>query len=285
MIYFAQDTVSEAIKIGYSAKPAKRLAGLQTANPHKLVMLGMIKGKADDEAALHSQFASHRLHGEWFNGTILESVLEIIASHNQNKVTHQMATEGDAAGDSTPQGVSQVPGLAMKAYSLQLTEQVISRDAEYGGQVEEKLGVAEMLKMQRQFSEGDHALKDEKKMHRVRSMEVIYGYLFRCVLTFEKDVTGPELQQLQRAFHDSSNSTAYLTFFDDDNTVIPFGTYRRLFCRLTPMTGVQGEGFRVSANGEERLNYWSQWPDGSRRLEEVEHPLAKATRIVLRIPG
>jgi hypothetical protein len=81
VIYFIQNTVALAIKIGYSVKPDVRLADLQTASPHKLTLLGTISGTKDHESWLHKRFAKYKLEGEWFDGAILEEVRTIIATH------------------------------------------------------------------------------------------------------------------------------------------------------------------------------------------------------------
>ena len=39
MIYFIKNKADAVIKIGYSKNAKKRLANLQTANPHELVLL------------------------------------------------------------------------------------------------------------------------------------------------------------------------------------------------------------------------------------------------------
>ncbi len=71
MIYFIKDTVSQAIKIGYSKSPKKRVGGLQTGNPHKLVLLGIVAGTEAEETAFHVRFAQYRMEGEWFKGDII----------------------------------------------------------------------------------------------------------------------------------------------------------------------------------------------------------------------
>ena len=81
MIYFIKDTVTLAVKIGYSKDPEKRLAHLQTATPNQLVLLGAIQGGLEHEAAYHQQFAKHRLQGEWFRGPVLPEALAIIAQN------------------------------------------------------------------------------------------------------------------------------------------------------------------------------------------------------------
>jgi hypothetical protein len=79
VIYFTQDTVTKAVKIGYSKNPKNRRAGLQSSNAHPLVLLGEMHGGLEHERALHEKFASFRLHGEWFKGDVLPAVLQIIA--------------------------------------------------------------------------------------------------------------------------------------------------------------------------------------------------------------
>lgn len=56
------------IKIGYARDLSGRLSAIQNGNPHLVVLLAWYW--AEDykaaEAALHEQFASHRIRGEWF---------------------------------------------------------------------------------------------------------------------------------------------------------------------------------------------------------------------------
>jgi hypothetical protein len=66
-VYFISD--GDAIKIGHSIGTKGRLAGLQTANPKRLRLMGEIPGTCHDERALHKRFAHLRLTGEWFQAT------------------------------------------------------------------------------------------------------------------------------------------------------------------------------------------------------------------------
>jgi hypothetical protein len=81
VIYFTQDTLTKAIKIGYSKNPKKRRSGLQSATPNPLVLLGSIHGGLDNERAYHDKFAQFRIQGEWFKEDILPAVLDIIAKN------------------------------------------------------------------------------------------------------------------------------------------------------------------------------------------------------------
>jgi hypothetical protein len=66
-VYFIGDGDGAAIKIGYSASPQKRLAGLQTGSKSNLILLGTLPALSEDrERELHEQFADLRIRGEWF---------------------------------------------------------------------------------------------------------------------------------------------------------------------------------------------------------------------------
>src|SRR5262249_10864231 len=81
VIYFIQNTVSKAIKIGYSKDPRKRLIGLQSTTPDRLELLGYIHGGLEHERCYHDKFEEYRLQREWFKPIILPLVLEIIAQN------------------------------------------------------------------------------------------------------------------------------------------------------------------------------------------------------------
>jgi hypothetical protein len=85
MIYFTQDTLTKAIKIGYSKNPKKRRSGLQTASQNPLILLGEIHGGLEDERWYHDKFAQYCIQGEWFKGEILGEVKQIIAKNPTDK--------------------------------------------------------------------------------------------------------------------------------------------------------------------------------------------------------
>ena len=65
MIYFVRS--GDYVKIGFSDKPQDRIKNLQTANPGKLSVLGVINGSRENEADLHKAFSKYRIgSGEWF---------------------------------------------------------------------------------------------------------------------------------------------------------------------------------------------------------------------------
>lgn len=65
-VYFIQAD-NGLIKIGVAAKPHDRLHALRTMSPVGLrLVLAMPGLDAPGEAELHTRFAEHRAHGEWF---------------------------------------------------------------------------------------------------------------------------------------------------------------------------------------------------------------------------
>ena len=72
MLYFIQNSTTNAIKIGISANPIKRLQQLQTANGSELQLLHTIDcsdtphGDRGCENRLHGILKLNRVRGEWF---------------------------------------------------------------------------------------------------------------------------------------------------------------------------------------------------------------------------
>lgn len=81
-VYFIQEPMSLAIKIGIAKDVADRLVKIQTSNPNKLVVLAECAGGLALERTLHAEFAADRLHGEWFKCTdrLLARVAELCGS-------------------------------------------------------------------------------------------------------------------------------------------------------------------------------------------------------------
>lgn len=66
-VYFAQ--AGDSIKIGYSRRVKRRINGLQTGSPSKLMTLHAMKGSRHNEAFIHKQLSHLRQQGEWFRKT------------------------------------------------------------------------------------------------------------------------------------------------------------------------------------------------------------------------
>lgn len=65
-VYFVQSGSGGPIKIGWSQDVDRRMAELQVGNAHRLIFLGKIAGRMEDESATHAKFAHLRMEGEWF---------------------------------------------------------------------------------------------------------------------------------------------------------------------------------------------------------------------------
>src|SRR5665647_308655 len=69
-IYFIGSLESGTVKIGRSNDPENRLAELQTGNPHKLVLYGVIDDVSHElETRLHQLFDHLHINSEWFKLT------------------------------------------------------------------------------------------------------------------------------------------------------------------------------------------------------------------------
>lgn len=65
-VYFVQSAGGGPIKIGVSKNVRARIRSLQTSSPTPLVLLGVVAGSRDTEAALHHRLHASRIRGEWF---------------------------------------------------------------------------------------------------------------------------------------------------------------------------------------------------------------------------
>lgn len=78
-IYFIQDKKSNAIKIGLSTNPRRRLRSIQAYNPNVLHLLLTLDtdNPKKTERLLHEKFQKCHIHGEWFKETMeLRSFIE-----------------------------------------------------------------------------------------------------------------------------------------------------------------------------------------------------------------
>lgn len=62
--YFVRD--GDAIKIGFSDRPKKRIKSLATGSPRELEVLAVVPASVADEFNTHQKFAHLRIRGEWF---------------------------------------------------------------------------------------------------------------------------------------------------------------------------------------------------------------------------
>lgn len=71
VVYFIRAMSTDFVKIGRARDPQQRLANLQTASPHELVLVATEADDSDSyrETRLHRAFAKQRIRGEWFRYT------------------------------------------------------------------------------------------------------------------------------------------------------------------------------------------------------------------------
>jgi hypothetical protein len=85
MVYFIREIRDprSPVKIGYTGGgrrgAIRRLNGMQTGNPRRLAIVGLMNGDQSSETDLHYRFGSSRLHGEWFRWT--NRVAKFVALH------------------------------------------------------------------------------------------------------------------------------------------------------------------------------------------------------------
>ena len=83
--YFIQSTLGGSIKIGCSKDPSARLKDLQTGNPEKLQILGVIHKNV--ETKIHEKFSHLKAIGEWYKPEPeLVNFIETSCSKNLNKI-------------------------------------------------------------------------------------------------------------------------------------------------------------------------------------------------------
>jgi hypothetical protein len=110
IVYFIQDAVTLAIKIGFCLKkPKKRLAALQTGNSNTLRLLGQVPGSVLHEKLLHVRFSRFRIQGEWFSNAIIADIEGILKYSSleewvkaQDSDLPQQSVPGGEAGPSNP---------------------------------------------------------------------------------------------------------------------------------------------------------------------------------------
>jgi hypothetical protein len=99
-IYFIQQGMVGPIKIGISNNPCKRLANLQTANPHRLRLLFFYKIHParvyEVEERIHKCFQNDHIDGEWFSPStnVVNSICNEIESQALRKLDALDLTRG-----------------------------------------------------------------------------------------------------------------------------------------------------------------------------------------------
>ena len=71
-VYFIHAPDLGRVKIGYTSDPDSRLSSMQTGSPCQLVLARLERGNRDLERRLHHRFREKRIHGEWFDDSVLD---------------------------------------------------------------------------------------------------------------------------------------------------------------------------------------------------------------------
>lgn len=109
-IYFIQSEHGGEVKIGRADDVAKRLVGLQTSRPDKLVLLAATPGTLQQERELHTAFSAHRVKGEWFSPTTeLMSLVNSVAADGADALCRFLSSR-NVTGDTEAGHVSSDPG-------------------------------------------------------------------------------------------------------------------------------------------------------------------------------
>lgn len=92
MIYFIQQEISKAIKIGTTEQDiTKRLRTIQTGSSEKLILRGVTHGGEREEQILHIRYKKYRLHGEWFQ--LSEDVILSLLHQETDQVSNTRRVE------------------------------------------------------------------------------------------------------------------------------------------------------------------------------------------------
>lgn len=128
MVYILRQSDSDYYKIGYTDKDSAdaRLASLQTGNPRRLIIVGIITdGTLEDEALLHCRLSGYRTDGgdEWFElpAEVAQKILEEGVSNGKAEWTgHYRA--GCEAGGIYAADVRQVSGGQQDAVAARIQD-------------------------------------------------------------------------------------------------------------------------------------------------------------------
>ncbi len=79
LVYFIQN--GDAVKIGTSQNPRKRMADMAVGNHADLKLLGTLSGGPKREKTLHDKFRKYHIRGEWF--MLVPEITDYIRRHRR----------------------------------------------------------------------------------------------------------------------------------------------------------------------------------------------------------
>lgn len=108
-VYFLRS--GEAVKIGFSTRPAERLAALADSLPGGGEVIGCVPGSEEDELAVHERFSALRLNGEWFraDAELLSYVAGAVASVTDRRVPFAGSPNGRSGPEGSPKPTTPSP--------------------------------------------------------------------------------------------------------------------------------------------------------------------------------
>jgi len=79
-VYAIREQETGKLKLGISKNPHQRMKQLQTANPNRLELVAAIPApnRFKDESRMHHEASEHRIHGEWFKSSAINSMEPMI---------------------------------------------------------------------------------------------------------------------------------------------------------------------------------------------------------------
>mgnify|MGYP003589634014 CR=1 FL=1 len=90
-VYFIWDRANNAVKIGCTKSPRRKVLELQYGNPNRLELVVAFEGGLDVEAALHQRFAASKIRGDWHEVT--EELADLVAEIVRDRLMAKMATD------------------------------------------------------------------------------------------------------------------------------------------------------------------------------------------------
>jgi hypothetical protein len=124
VIYFVQTESGGPIKIGFAEDVGKRVADLQLAMPHRLVVLGVMDGTRSNEQELHRRLHHIRVRGEWFQDC--HELRRLIGDHAR---PFEAKTARDPVKKWPPQMAATFHAALLAGYPEEGRARAIARDA------------------------------------------------------------------------------------------------------------------------------------------------------------
>lgn len=95
-VYFiTEGSRRQAMKIGFSVDPQRRLKSIQTDNPSPIKMIGMVPAFKEHEKWLHKLLKPWRIRGEWYScdQTIFDFIRDVTKFSDNPLILHKQKTK------------------------------------------------------------------------------------------------------------------------------------------------------------------------------------------------